>query len=89
MSHKHDHCEHELKYCGKCDVVWCAKCDREWGGHVHNWIYSYPYYTTTPYYTGTPIYTTDDPITICGNDTDVSSSNVYAVTTTPHEHVCS
>ena len=29
---KHDHteCEHDLKYCKHCDVVYCATCDREW-----------------------------------------------------------
>jgi hypothetical protein len=31
----HDHpvpetCEHELKHCKKCDVVYCEKCKGEW-----------------------------------------------------------
>lgn len=45
MKHKHDHCEHDLKYCEHCDVVYCTKCDREWGGHQH-WTW---YYSGTPY----------------------------------------
>ena len=29
--HEHEECEHELKYCSHCDVVYCVKCEREWG----------------------------------------------------------
>jgi hypothetical protein len=28
--HNHCHCEHDLKYCEKCDVVYCTKCGKEW-----------------------------------------------------------
>lgn len=28
--HEHSGCEHELKYCSCCDVVYCVKCNREW-----------------------------------------------------------
>ncbi len=45
----HDHCDHELKYCGTCDLVYCRECKREWGGHRHYWP---PYYSGT-YYVGT------------------------------------
>lgn len=27
----HEHCEHELKHCEKCNVVYCEKCGEEWG----------------------------------------------------------
>ena len=27
----HEHCEHDLKHCGKCDVAYCATCSKEWG----------------------------------------------------------
>jgi hypothetical protein len=27
---KHQHCEHKLKHCSHCDVVYCEKCDDEW-----------------------------------------------------------
>lgn len=37
-THKHDHCEHNLKHCSKCDIVYCSKCEREWGQH-HTWTY--------------------------------------------------
>lgn len=41
--HEHNECEHNLKYCSKCNVVYCTKCKREWGGHQHNyWPYYYP-----------------------------------------------
>ena len=46
--HQHDcGCNHDLVYCGHCDVVYCKKCKREWG-HQHyywqNWGTTYPYY---------------------------------------------
>lgn len=30
--HEHSYlgCEHELKHCKHCDVVYCEKCKREW-----------------------------------------------------------
>ena len=43
--HDHCECEHELKYCKKCDVVYCQKCGREWG----KWKPWDPNYTTTVY----------------------------------------
>ena len=31
MSHDHhNHCDHQLKYCDKCDVAYCATCNLEW-----------------------------------------------------------
>lgn len=26
----HEHCNHQLKFCGHCDTVNCALCGREW-----------------------------------------------------------
>jgi len=51
---KHDHhsCEHEVKYCKKCDVAYCTKCGKEW--YVQQYSY-YPYGTT--YTTGDPTWT--------------------------------
>jgi hypothetical protein len=39
-------CEHNLKHCAHCDVVYCTKCHREWG-HQNNWYYykSWPQWT--------------------------------------------
>lgn len=34
--HEHNECEHELKYCKKCDVVYCEKCGREWNTFRYN-----------------------------------------------------
>ncbi len=28
--HEHISCNHELKYCKVCDVVYCEKCKTEW-----------------------------------------------------------
>lgn len=28
--HEHKECEHKLKYCKKCAVVYCTLCGREW-----------------------------------------------------------
>jgi len=45
MSTEHDHveCDHQVKYCKKCDVCYCVKCGTEWGRSTVTW---YPYYTT-------------------------------------------
>ena len=29
--HKTQHCDHDLKLCVDCDVVYCHKCQRDWG----------------------------------------------------------
>ncbi len=28
--HEHKVCEHELKYCSICKVVYCEKCGKQW-----------------------------------------------------------
>ena len=45
-NHYHNHCDHNLKHCGHCDVVYCTKCGREWG-HNYGWYTTstYPYYS--------------------------------------------
>lgn len=79
MAHKHDHCEHDLKYCSKCDVVYCLKCDKEWGGHQHYWYHPWWTYTYREIPCSTPTWTYD-------TDSCTSSANIYAATTTPHDH---
>jgi hypothetical protein len=42
--HEHAECEHELKYCKQCDIVYCEKCSKEWIKKVlynsgDTWIY--------------------------------------------------
>jgi hypothetical protein len=37
--HEHCHCDHDLKYCEKCKVVFCKKCGQEW---YENSIHIYP-----------------------------------------------
>jgi len=57
--HDHNDCDHDLKYCGKCDVVWCRKCKKEWNTHSPY----YPYWYNTYPCGGTGI------ITYTGNTT--------------------
>ncbi len=59
--HSHDcGCNHELRYCAHCDVVYCVKCKREWGQYYnYQWPYKWYYcggsslsaIATTPNYT--------------------------------------
>jgi hypothetical protein len=38
--HNHTECDHELKYCKQCDVVYCEKCGGEWKKFfsvIQNW----------------------------------------------------
>jgi len=42
--HEHIGCEHDLKHCTVCDVVYCIKCKEEWKKQV--WTFSYPPYQT-------------------------------------------
>ena len=68
------HCEHELKYCVQCDVVYCGKCGREWGKS----FYAYPYWNYRYY---VPTWTgASSPITTTGTFT----SNIGS--TTEHNH---
>jgi hypothetical protein len=47
MSHDHhNHCDHEMAYCARCDVEYCRKCSREWGRYVWTNPYSWPYTIT-------------------------------------------
>jgi len=65
----HNHCDHDVKYCKKCDVPYCAKCGKEWKAQTW-WI--------NPYSTGYPTitYTTDT--------TSVSSDNITLTTAHTH-----
>ena len=52
--HEHNNCEHELKYCRVCDVVYCEKCRREWKKDGYTYFYpqttwAYPQTTTGSY----------------------------------------
>lgn len=73
--HEHNECEHELKYCKKCDVVYCTKCKREWNDHVPNYKYSWYVSTTMPYWE-------KDWGIIC--DTNVSEANAPCAPTCKH-----
>ncbi len=43
--HEHKECEHEHKYCSKCDVVYCEKCGKEWKYQPVIWHYNGTYTT--------------------------------------------
>jgi len=32
--HDHKPCEHDLKFCDKCDAVFCEKCQSEWARSI-------------------------------------------------------
>lgn len=42
----HNHncgCNHQLEYCGHCDVVYCKKCNKEWKYNFYNYVYPWTY----------------------------------------------
>ncbi len=44
--HDHNECEHEFKYCSKCDTVYCEKCGKEWYNTKITYnpnVFTYPY----------------------------------------------
>ena len=47
--HTHSKCNHELKYCEKCDTVYCEKCSKEWKKETYNWTYTSLGTQTLPY----------------------------------------
>ena len=42
MEHNHCTCEHKLKYCEHCDIVYCEKCKKEWKKEVSNFTWTAP-----------------------------------------------
>lgn len=57
--HDHKECEHELKYCRKCDIVYCEKCNAEWKKNIYvtsPYIVTYGDGTVAPF-NGSPIAT--------------------------------
>jgi hypothetical protein len=59
--HEHYECEHEIKYCSKCDVCYCTKCHKEWIFY-HPYVYPQTYPFTITYANGTQTYLTGDKI---------------------------
>ena len=43
--HKHTECEHELKFCSKCDIVYCEICKTEWKHYTMTFSQPYMQYT--------------------------------------------
>jgi hypothetical protein len=42
MNHTHHcHCDHELKFCSHCDLVYCEKCTAEWKKPTYNNTWTY------------------------------------------------
>jgi hypothetical protein len=39
-NHNHSECEHELKYCKQCKIVYCSKCEKEWIETASNYIFT-------------------------------------------------
>jgi hypothetical protein len=75
MSHDHhNHCDHEMAYCARCDVAYCRKCSREWGRYV--WTNPHPWYPYTITWQGAGL--------TQGTTTTYSTAN--ATPTTAHNH---
>lgn len=73
MYHNHSHCQHDLKYCHHCDIVYCTRCGKEWGKqHYHYNITATPWVWT---YNGVP-YT----VTYSNGNYNLTTSNGTAVT---------
>jgi len=69
---KHNHHDHQLKFCRQCDVPYCTQCGKEWTST--SWTYTTPYPWTTT--SGTAADTT---YTIGGGTAAVgSSTTTYA-----------
>lgn len=69
MSHNHCHCNHELKHCEICDVVYCTKCSKEW---KQDWAYTWTYpscYVTGTTSGGTLTLASGGTLTLDGNNT--------------------
>lgn len=54
--HEHSYigCEHELKHCKHCDVVYCNKCSHEWATKAADFIRDY--FKPSPYKSNPPPY---------------------------------
>jgi hypothetical protein len=77
MSHDHhNHCDHEMAYCARCDVAYCRKCSREWGRHY--WTNPSPWYPYTITWQGTGTGLTQG--------TTTTDSTASATPTTAHNH---
>lgn len=40
--HVHVECDHQIKFCKKCDVVWCGECSKEWSHGATTTVSSHP-----------------------------------------------
>lgn len=51
-TNKHDHskCNHNLKYCEHCDIVYCTKCSEEWKKNYNSFTYTSPGTSISPQY---------------------------------------
>lgn len=87
--HQHDHCQHELKLCNQCGIVYCVKCGKEWGTTWAQDDYTYiPFYPTypypyTPYIPQTGDFWPTPPITWA---TTTDSSDTQNITYAGHKH---
>ena len=61
--HNHSSCEHQLKYCSHCDLVYCEKCGKEW-----KLITTGSTTITVPYIPGTGTYPNFPNVTYCSSN---------------------
>lgn len=78
--HQHEECEHELKYCSKCDVVYCEKCGKEWNSYTMT-VGGTWYYPPNPYtYTvegNTALLQNDQPGPLYPDSTMIKADQEY------------
>ena len=65
MSHEHEGCRHDLRFCYQCDVAYCGKCDVNWSRH--QWAWYVP--NTTVTFPETPVNPFPNTITTYPNST--------------------
>ncbi len=53
--HEHNSCEHTLRFCKVCDVVYCEQCNSQWKRNTYNFTYPYTWYNTCGEHSGTAV----------------------------------
>ena len=53
--HEHNSCEHTLKLCKVCDVVYCEQCKSQWRRNTYTYTYPNVWYNTCNNHLGTAV----------------------------------
>ena len=80
--HGHSHCDHELAYCGHCDVAYCRKCQREWGPRKYYWPWAGYYQYQYPY----TIYQGGGNLSVQAQGSQTTAASISNVPLESHNH---